>query len=166
MLTKDAVHKLFYTFAALAMIACVILSYHILVQKQANDADAHESLDPCFATGSGCARVQTSVYAYSFGLPVYPIANPLLGIGAFSIFALYFLLHLAKSWMNHTKSLKTILARTAFIGLFIASIGSLWLLYVQFFILHATCVYCLWVDALVILTAIGYGVVGWYEKHH
>lgn len=90
----------------------------------------------CFAV-TGCADVLGSDYATLFGLPVS-------SLGAFAYFAAFSLATLATFGYKHARQLFTLLVAVMFLM-------TLWLLYVQAFILHKFCSYCL-LSAAVTLT--------------
>ena len=150
------VHKIISLFLWIlflcAMVTNVLLSQYIQVQKSANDAIIAEK---CFIDG-GCATVQTSLYATTFGIP-----NPIYGLVFFSImsvFSLYIILQFIAPKLRHQKTIEFIDYISKF-GLVLGSLFSLWLLYAQFFLIKATCIYCLWVDGLTITMTILYFIL-------
>lgn len=86
-------------------------------------------IPPCSVTG-GCETVLTSAYSTVFGIPVA------LGGAIFYLFILVSIFIYFES--KNTKLLKWSLLLTV-----IGFIASLWFIYVQAFILHSYCVYCL-----------------------
>jgi uncharacterized membrane protein len=86
----------------------------------------------CTASGS-CSTVQTSVYAKTFG-----IENSYLGIIIFSLMSFMIYSHIVKPH-KHKKMLINL-------GVFFGTMISLYFLYIQKFVLHAYCKYCLVVD--------------------
>jgi len=127
------------------------LSVYILQQKVLNDKKLLDDPLNCFADLSegahGCATVQTSVYATTLGIP-----NPVYGIMFFAfliLISLYFLSRPKISEQTQELWFFAILSFTCGGALF-----SVWLLYVQYFILKATCIYCLWVDGIMMSLAI------------
>ncbi len=89
-------------------------------------------------TGSGCETVQTSQYAYTFG-----IKNSEYGIVIFAILIATTLAQLHKRTDRKYKFLA--------MGLLIGSIVSLWFIYLQVFVIHAYCEFCLVVDISTLL---------------
>ncbi len=89
-------------------------------------------------TNSGCEVVHFSQYNYTFG-----IQNSYFGIVFFSIMVLLTLWHLIKPDED-----KRALINLAII---LGTIVVLYFLYIQIFVLHAYCQYCLVVDSSVIL---------------
>ena len=146
--------RILYLFFIIACIANLLLSVYITVQKNHNDTVAVEE---CFLGDGGCYTVQTSIYAKTFG-----IANPYYGMGFFGIGILLFSLLLANSYRAFIPKLylKEGLDIIQFF-LIIGAVFSIWLLYVQFFILVTTCKYCLWVDAIMIVMLVLFSV---YKK--
>jgi uncharacterized membrane protein len=86
-------------------------------------------IPPCSVTG-GCEVVLTSAYSTVFGVPVA------LGGAIYYLFILVSIFIYFES--KNTKLLKWSLLLTV-----IGFIASLWFIYVQAFILHSYCVYCL-----------------------
>lgn len=86
-------------------------------------------IPPCSVTG-GCETVLTSAYSTVFGVPVA------LGGAIFYLFILVSIFIYFES--KNTKLLKWSLLLTI-----LGFIASLWFVYVQAFILHSYCVYCL-----------------------
>lgn len=92
-------------------------------------------------TGS-CAYVQTSRYAYVFGIPV-----ALLGVGGYAVLFALGLVGLQPAWASDAR-VPLLLAALASVGLGF----TLYLSYVELFVLHAICRWC--VVSAVINTAI------------
>ncbi|MDE1848445.1 MAG: hypothetical protein KGH55_00195 [Nanoarchaeota archaeon] len=82
---------------------------------------------------AGCNAVQTSVYAKTFG-----ISNSYYGIAIFALMSFLAILHIRRPH-RHTKFL-------IHIGVFIGTLIVLYFLYLQQFVIHAYCKYCLVVD--------------------
>ncbi len=131
------------------------LSFYIESQKRMNEQKILTSIDDCFLLiqsdplHSGCATVQTSVYANAFGF-----SNPLVGIFVFSAlsvaFWMLFLSRIMSGVARIVDALGKWLDRAIIAMLAGGSLFSLWLLYVQFFLLQTTCKYCLWVDGIML----------------
>lgn len=129
------------------MFANIVLSAYIYEAKVFNDNALAIGSDECFANDSGgCFVVQTSEYATTFGIP-----NPLYGLVFFSImFVIFLVFALVKNINIH---LKTFLLSFTSMTMISGSVFSIWLLHVQFTLLKTVCIYCLWVDGLMILSA-------------
>jgi uncharacterized membrane protein len=139
-----------------AMIANFSLAVFIQYSKMLNEAKVANDFTNCFVefSGNGCATVQTSVYANTFS-----ISNPWYGIIFFGLGAIFFALTLGellrkRPLIKHATRAK--LHKAVMYLLWVGAAFSVWLLYVQYFILHATCKYCLWVDGIMIATALLY----------
>ena len=131
------------------------LSFYIQHQKTLNTEIAKTSVNPCFIGNGGCATVQTSIYANTFG-----VSNPVYGMFVFTILAIIFALLLVGVWhLDTARIIRKVKGGVEIIlsGLLAGgSLFSLWLLFVQFFLLHATCIFCLWTDAIMIIMGILY----------
>ena len=140
--------QLIYIILAVFSLINFVLAVIVQVQKNANEHFG--LLGKCFTEGGGCATVQTSFYSHYF----FGISNPYLGMVFFSVWAaLFFMLS-----MPHPKLNDKI---TVFIGtsLAVGAVFSFWLLYLQFFVIHAICIYCVWVDIIMIVTTLTYFVI-------
>jgi len=87
----------------------------------------------------GCNAVQTSAYAKTMG-----IENSYLGIAIFSLISVIIYSHIKKPH-KHKKLLISV-------GIFFGTMISLYFLYLQEFVLHAFCKYCLVVDVGMIIS--------------
>ena len=117
----------------IALICASILTF----EKEKIDAGTSEF---CSA-GSGCSSVQTSAYAYFYGVPVSA-----LGMFAFiSLIALYIFYEKTK----HRDVLWLI-----DIGVILGLMSVIRFLYVMKFILNAWCFYCIVVDVSMVLIGI------------
>lgn len=81
----------------------------------------------------GCNAVQTSVYAKTFG-----IDNSFFGVAIFGLMSFMIWSHIRKPH-KHKKSVINL-------GVFFGAMIALYFLYLQEFVLHAFCKYCLVVD--------------------
>ncbi|MDO8467705.1 MAG: vitamin K epoxide reductase family protein [Nanoarchaeota archaeon] len=97
----------------------------------------------------GCDTVQSSPYAYLFG-----IKNATYGIGIFLILILLTLLHM-KTPRNHTK-------HAIHTGVILGAAIALYFLYLQQFVIKAYCRYCIVID---IALLIGLIISLLYWKH-
>ena len=126
--------KIFSIIAILSLVA-LIFSVIILLQK----ATGSQSIDNFCSTidpSSQCDKVQQSVYSQILGIP-----NPVFGIFGFSLMIALSL------YAMHGKKQYTAAKILIIAGGMIAGLMSLWFLYLQIFVLHAYCVFCLLVDA-------------------
>ena len=96
-----------------------------------------------------CVTIQESTYEKTFG-----IENNILGIAAFSLISLLIILHL---YSPRKETKKLILA-----GTILGSAIALYLIYLQFFVIHAICKYCMVADGGTILALIL--MIFWKEK--
>ena len=95
----------------------------------------------CDAEKSGCAVVQNSEYSTTFG-----ISNTYLGILAFAALLILTTIHMR----NPNKKLDSLLKLgTLVIGLF-----GLYFIYLQAFVIHAICPFCLVIDIISLATPI------------
>lgn len=144
--------------AIVAMVANLGLAYYIQAQKEQNLALIPEALrGDCFEDavgGGGCGAVQTSIYAETFGF-----SNPHIGYAGFPTLAI--LIGLTLYALKRQKSWLSQLAPMTMAGLAVSSAFSVWLLYAQYFLIHYTCIYCLWVDGLMLATTAVYAWVLW-----
>jgi uncharacterized membrane protein len=92
------------------------------------------------AVSAGCSEVLASAYATPFGVP-------LAAFGALAYFTAFSLATLAAYGYTGARTLLLILVATMFAT-------SLWLLYVQAFVLHSFCDYCLLSAAVTTLLAL------------
>lgn len=90
-------------------------------------------------TAANCSQVLASSYAAIAGVP-------LAGIGAVGYFAVFSLAVLVLFGYRHAAGLLALAVSAMFLT-------ALWLLYVQAFILHAFCDYCLFSAAIIFLLA-------------
>jgi uncharacterized membrane protein len=93
----------------------------------------------CKSTTNSCSIVQTSEYEKTLG-----IENSHIGLIAFTI-----LFILTLSQIKKPTKIKKILITIGTIG---GTVFSIYFLYIQFFILNATCPYCLIADTATILS--------------
>jgi uncharacterized membrane protein len=139
--------RLIYALIAVAMLINLVLSIVIQSQKSAKESGVR-TLGECFDGTGGCATVQMSYYARTLG-----ISNPYYGIVFFALWALmFYAMSLPSKAALHISSWKQLHMFLA-VSLIAGALFSIWLLYVQFFILRTTCIYCLWVDAIMIACA-------------
>ncbi len=89
----------------------------------------------------GCDIVQTSVYANTLG-----IKNSAYGVGIFAFMSLITFLQIKKPSKNKKSLIHT--------GTTIGAIIATYFLYLQYFVLHAYCQYCLVVDVGMLLALI------------
>ncbi|HLP79350.1 MAG TPA: vitamin K epoxide reductase family protein [Acidobacteriota bacterium] len=139
-------------------IANICLSSYIEHQKVLNEQKSADTIEECFLGDGGCATVQTSIYATNFGFTTqwFALSNPLLGIYVYSLFSVLFAYFLLRAFFGdmHTKLISRQAMYALIWGNVVGALFSSWLLIVQFFIIDATCKYCIWVDSIQIVTAI------------
>ena len=80
--------------------------------------------------GGGCEKVLSSPYSVVFGIP----------LALFGLIFYFFILILA---MAYQLSGRGIFLKIFFVSTFLAFLFSLWLVYLQLFVIKALCVYCL-----------------------
>lgn len=145
---------------AAAMIINMAISVTIEWQRNTALKDPSAVAGTCFANDpkSGCFNVQTSPYAKAFG-----ISNPLLGIIGFGIISLAIvtLLLAERSGAYWLRGRENFILLPLHAGFIIGSAFSIWLLYLQFFVLMTTCSYCLWVDAIMISSSVAFFAAFW-----
>jgi uncharacterized membrane protein len=129
----NADKKIYIVIAVIAII-CLMLSMIIYFEK-----DSYEKKQPTFCSAitgnNGCETVQTSSYGRILG-----VSNPIYGIIGFTLLAILALMNTIKD---------NIIAKGSIIfGSTIAGIVASWFLYVQTFILHTYCIFCVIVDIL------------------
>jgi uncharacterized membrane protein len=98
---------------------------------------------------AGCSEVLGSRYAAVGGIP-------LAGIGALAYFTVFSCATLAAFGYTGARTLLTIIVALMFLT-------TLWLLFVQAFIVHAFCAYCL-LSAIVTLTLTGIIIAARYKR--
>ena len=119
----------------------LLISVLLLVALAGSAILAFEPLSVVCNAEQGCVFVQNSVYANTFG-----IKNSLYGVGVFSVLLLLALLQIFKRSSKVEKFLK--------FSLIVSSAVAVYFLFLQMFILHAYCKYCIVVDLAVILALI------------
>jgi uncharacterized membrane protein len=102
---------------------------------------------PTICTG-GCDTVQTSPYAYTFG-----IKNSYFGVAIFAILTIVAMHHMKKPH-QHKKKL-------VHLSVIIGSMVAAYFIYLQVFVLKAYCTYCMVVDIAVL---VGLAIVIWKWK--
>jgi len=128
------------------IILCIIafaLSIIIEIEKHSAEASAITTFCSAVQGVNGCSIVQASEYSQILG-----IDNPIYGMVGFILLGALALI----SW----KFTSSIARKLVIIGCIITGTLSSWFLYVQTFILHTYCFYCLIVDGIsIILFIIG-----------
>lgn len=131
-------------YAAALIIGIIGLVFSIIIQIEHKSYDSTNGGICSAITGSnGCEIVQTSIYGSIFG-----ISNAIYGIIGFSIIAVMSLLLL---FNNRTKkqsnsSLIKYVEYLTIISGIISGIVAIIFIYLQAFVLHAYCIFCLIVD--------------------
>ncbi|MEK7507702.1 MAG: vitamin K epoxide reductase family protein [Patescibacteria group bacterium] len=109
---------------------------------------------PCSDIGD-CEKVLTSEFSTVVGLPV-----------AFFGSLYYFFIFLSAFLSMTRKDERFLLAVSALI--FLGFLASLWLVYLQLFLIRAICLYCMFsaaITAILFICAISFTVVIWKEKN-
>ena len=119
----------------------LLIIIFLLISLASSAILAFEPLSVVCNVEQGCALVQNSVYAHTFG-----IKNSLYGVGIFSLLSIITVLQILKP----TKIKKKIIKFSLIVGSAIA----IYFLVLQIFVLHAYCKYCLVVDLSVIAAMI------------
>ena len=99
---------------------------------------------------SGCAEVLGSKYAHIGGVP-------LASLGAFAYFLVFSLAILAFFGYGFARPVLAVLVGIMFLT-------SLWLLYLQAFVIHHFCQYCLLSAGVTTALALGVGFVSWKAR--
>ncbi len=124
-----------YFFIGLFAIIALFFSAVILVEKYVANAGVITAVCSAVGSSAGCVTVQHSTYGTLFN-----IDNPVYGIIGFTaLAALAF-------WTQGTQNVWT--RRLTILGGIIAGLFAGWFLYVQAFLLHTYCVYCVVVDTI------------------
>jgi uncharacterized membrane protein len=129
-------YKVLVVLFLLSFLASAVLSFIPLEQA-------------CGGTTTSCYAVQTSQYERTLG-----IKNAHLGLIAFGLISILTIFQIE----SPTKTRKKFIIA----GIIFASLIAIYLLYIQFFILHAICRYCMIIDISSLL-ALGI-VIFWKEK--
>jgi len=129
-MSKSRIQAVFYSVAALISLAGLAEATYLTVLNLTGETAV------CGGSAS-CFQVLGSAYAKIFGIPV-------AGLGAVAYFSAFSFSTFAA--FGYVRA-RTLLALTAS-GMFAVT---LWLLYVQAFVLHAFCRYCLFSAALIFL---------------
>ena len=122
----------------LATIASIILSFIPLEQACGKGN-----------SGDSCLIVQTSQYETTFG-----IKNAHMGLIAFPILAILAIFEIKRPRIYQKKAIT--------LGIIIGSLFALYFLYIQIFILHAICKYCLITDLAILLSL---GLIIFWNKN-
>ena len=139
------------TFLILLSLVNVFLSHSIIKQKEFNDS---ASLDTCFAQNQGCYDVQVSEYASLFGisLPAYGIVAFLSLTVLLSMLLIISIKKEKTELYKHKDKIKNIIKIMMFVGL----ISSIYLIYLQKYVISSFCEYCLAVDGIMVFMAAAY----------
>jgi uncharacterized membrane protein len=135
-MTSKTKYKILLILFGICFLASLILSFVSIEQA-------------CGGTQTGCYAVQTSQYETTFG-----IKNAYLGLVAFAIIEFLIFLQIK----NPNKERRQLITA----GVAFASLIAIYLLYIQFFAIHAVCKYCMVIDSA---TLISLGImIFWKEK--
>jgi len=130
-------HKQIYTariYSAILLISilCIVLS--TIIQSEKRQYALHQATFCSAITGAnGCEAVQTSAYGKIFGLD-----NPIYGIVGFTLLGILSFVLIKKGY--------NILKYLTITGGIIAGIVAAIFLYLQTFVLHTYCIFCVFVD--------------------
>lgn len=131
-MTQSRIPIILYAVAAmLAMVGLAEATYLLVLYLTGETAVCGGSPD--------CFRVLGSAYARIAGIPV-------AAFGALAYFGVFSFATLAAFGNGHARRFLAFIVGTMFVG-------TLWLLFVQAFLLHAFCRYCLFSAALVFILA-------------
>lgn len=126
--------KNIYSVILIISIMCIILSTTILIEKKQYSLN-NEGICSVITGTDGCKAVQTSKYSRILG-----IDNPIYGIIGFSLLTIFTAMLI---YMNVIPLKYLILSGNA-----IAGTAAIWFLYLQIFVLHKYCIFCMMVDIL------------------
>ncbi len=148
----------------IAMLVNLFLSAYIEHQKnqaiksiveELETGKPSDDIDTCFRTVNGttgsCATVQSGPYSLLFGISVGTIGI-LFFTGMSVLFALllYF-----KVKNHHFLQTRRKLIRVIFTVMMVGgSLGAVRFIYLQFGVIKAICMYCMWIDSLLIVATI------------
>ena len=118
-----------------------LISILLLIALAGSMILTFEPLSVVCGLESGCELVQSSSYAYTFG-----IKNSLYGVGIFPVFSLLAFFQI----FRHSDKIEKFLKLSLIIGSAIA----IYFLALQIFVLQAYCKYCIVVDLSVIFALI------------
>lgn len=121
-----------YALILAVSILCLILSITISVEKKQYEMN-QGGICSAITGSDGCETVQTSKYSSIAG-----VDNPIYGIIGFSMMILF------SAWLIYKKS--KILEYLVIAGSFIAGIVAAWFLYLQAFVIHKYCIFCVIID--------------------
>jgi uncharacterized membrane protein len=119
-------YKVILLLIALGLAASVVLSFIPIEQA-------------CGISAHGCYAVQTSQYESTLGFK-----NAHVGLVAFALLFLITYLHDKKPTKRRKQFIQT--------GLIMGSLIALYFLYLQFFVIHAICKYCMVADLGILLS--------------
>jgi len=135
-------------FLILLSIINLAYSFEIEFQKKFNDSNSEEG---CFAQNNGCYQVQISDFAVLFG-----VGLPIYGIFGFSLLTI---LLICLFWISKKKertilfTYKNQLRFVLRLAIITGALASLYLIFIQAFIIGDFCNYCLTLDTLTIIIA-------------
>ncbi|MFZ1970560.1 MAG: vitamin K epoxide reductase family protein [Candidatus Nanoarchaeia archaeon] len=124
-------YKIWFIFSTLALISSIILSF--------------VPLSILCTPLEGCNSVQTSIYSKTLG-----VSNSYYGIAIFLFMSVISFLYIKKP-NKHIKFLIDL-------GIFIGALIALYFLYLQQFVIHAYCKYCLIIDIGMIIAFIIFSI--------
>ena len=131
-ISRNVLSRNVYIIITAIAVICIMLS--ILIQSEKSQYLSSQQTFCSIITGSGgCQTVQTSRYSSILG-----VSNPIYGIAGFALLAVL-------SGISIFKRYKTI-NHMIIAGSIIASSLAAYFLYLQTFVIHAYCIFCVIVD--------------------
>ena len=147
--------KVIIGFFMLAMFVNIVLSSYIYYAKILGEKGLGSG-SSCFANDGAlgeCLKVQLSSYSTILGIPL-SIYGAVFFLIIFLILLMIFMEHesnwigkTAKKYITHTRI-------SLLIGFIWGGAFSLWLIYLQFFVIKELCFFCLWIDGITLGSAI------------
>lgn len=129
-----------YLWIIILSVLSLIFTVIIMVQKTGNVEVLNTVCDAI--NTSQCRTVQQSTYASIFGFP-----NTVFGLIGFPLLAIF----AALAWKHKKSRFIEWCEYLVILGCLIAAAFSLTFLYLQIFVIHAYCVYCVFVDILALI---------------
>jgi len=155
-LKKNPLHKMYLAIMIISII-CLALSIIIQIEKTSYSKN-QGGLCSAITGANGCEAVQTSNYGKILGMD-----NPIYGMIGFALIIIFTsILILRKNKDNNI--VNKVLKYVTITGGIISGITAILFLYVQTFILHTYCFFCVIVDILS-LTLLGISIYLIFKEH-